>query len=465
MKKQLFTLICILFVLDLSAQVQFSDNQFYQLVYTNHPLSKQANLKPQMGDKSILKAKGGFDPKVYNQIDQKYYNSSQYYNLIHAGLKVPTWYGIEVKTGFESYRGDYLNPQDKTPSGGLWYGGVAVNLGQGLLIDQRRTELFKARIYQQSTLSEQRMQLNELIYESGYAYWNWFSAFYSRQVLSEAFDLSVERFNAVKLSMELGDRSAIDTVEARIQVQNRESLLRNYEAELTNSINKISTFLWTDQNVPLELDSNTVPVNFDLGFSLDLEKGLLKIDIDSALNNHPYLQISNFKIKSLEVDARLKREMLKPQLNLQYNLLNEPINNNPINELSINNYKWGLNFEMPIFLRKERGDLALAELKIQDAEFNYQNNMAYVEYKIKSAAVDCKNALTQVEIYQRTVDDSERLLDAEKQMFDNGESSLFLINAREIAFIQARLKLIEGIAKSQQTWIALRFAMASLVGN
>ena len=277
--------------------------------------------------------------------------------------------------------------------------------------------------------------------------------------------LSVERFNAVKLSMELGDRSAIDTVEARIQVQNRESLLRNYEAELTNSINKISTFLWTDQNVPLELDSNTVPVNFDLGFSLDLEKGLLKIDIDSALNNHPYLQISNFKIKSLEVDARLKREMLKPQLNLQYNLLNEPINNNPINELSINNYKWGLNFEMPIFLRKERGDLALAELKIQDAEFNYQNNMAYVEYKIKSAAVDCKNALTQVEIYQRTVDDSERLLDAEKQMFDNGESSLFLINAREIAFIQARLKLIEGIAKSQQMWIALRFAMASLVGN
>jgi outer membrane protein TolC len=434
-------------------------------VYSNHPLSKQANLKPQMGDKSILKAKGGFDPKVYNQIDQKYYNSSQYYNLIHAGLKVPTWYGIEVKTGFESYRGDYLNPQDKTPNGGLWYGGVAVNLGQGLLIDQRRTELFKARIYQQSTLSEQRMQLNELIYESGYAYWNWFSAFYSRQVLSEAFDLSVERFNAVKLSMELGDRSAIDTVEARIQVQNRESLFRNYEAELTNSINKISTFLWTDQNVPLELDSNTVPVNFDLGFSLDLEKGLLKIDIDSALNNHPYLQISNFKIKSLEVDARLKREMLKPQLNLQYNLLNEPINNNPINELSINNYKWGLNFEMPIFLRKERGDLALAELKIQDAEFNYQNNMAYVEFKIKSAAVDCKNALTQVEIYQRTVDDSERLLDAEKQMFDNGESSLFLINAREIAFIQARLKLIEGIAKSQQMWIALRFAMASLVGN
>jgi outer membrane protein TolC len=463
MKKQLYTLIFIVFTHELSAQVVFSDNQFYQLVSANHPLSKQANLKSQIGDKSILKAKGGFDPKVYNQIDQKYYNSSQYYNLIHAGLKVPTWYGIEVKTGFESYRGDYLNPQDKTPNGGLWYGGVAVNLGQGLMIDQRRSELFKAKIYQQSSLSEQKMQLNELIYESGYAYWNWFSAFYSKQVLLEAYDLSVDRFDAVKRSMELGDRSAIDTVEAIIQVQNRESLFRNYEAELTNSINKLSTFLWTEENVPLELDSRIVPLSFEVGYSLDLEKALLKIDIDSALNNHPYLQISNFKIKSLEIDARLKREMLKPQLNLQYNLLNEPINNNPLNSLSVNNYKWGLNFEMPIFLRKERGDLAIAELKVQDAEFTFQNNMAYIEFKIKSAAVDYKNALTQVEIYKRTVDDTKRLLDAEKQMFENGESSLFLINAREIAFIQAKLKLIEGIVKSQQTWIALRFAMANLV--
>jgi len=463
MKILIYILLSFTMTLTAWSQIEFSDKQFYEIVCNNHPLAKQANLKAIMGEKSILKAKGGFDPKIYNQIDQKYYNSSQYYNLIHAGLKIPTWYGIEVKTGFESYRGDYLNPQDKTPNGGLWYGGVAVSLGQGLMIDQRRSELFKSKIYQQSTLSEQKMQLNELLYESGYAYWNWFSAFYSKRVLLEAFDLSVQRFEAVKRSMELGDRSAIDTVEARIQVQNRESLLRNYQADLINSINNLATFLWTEENAPLELDSITVPLNFDLGFSLDLEKSILSADIDSALNNHPYVQISNFKIKSLEVDARLKREMLKPQLNLQYNLLNEPINNNPINSLSVNNYKWGLNFEMPIFLRKERGDFAIAELKVQDAEYTYQNNMAYVEFKIKSAAVDYKNALTQVEIYKRTVNDSERLLNAEKEMFDNGESSLFLINAREIAFIQAKLKLIEGIAKSQQSWIALRFAMANLV--
>jgi hypothetical protein len=47
-------------------------------------------------------------------------------------------------------------------------------------------------------------------------------------------------------------------------------------------------------------------------------------------------------------------------------------------------------------------------------------------------------------------------------MFDNGESSLFLINARETAYIQAKLKYIESIVKNQQAYLSLQFAMARL---
>jgi outer membrane protein TolC len=448
--------------LQLVAQTVFSDKQFYEIVLNNHPLAKQAGLKTQFGENSVLKAKGGFDPKIYNQIDQKYYNSSQYYSLINAGLKVPTWYGIEVKSGFETNRGDYLDPHDKTPNGGLWYGGVSVNLGQGMMIDQRRAELFKARIYQQSTIFEQKLQLNELIYESGYSYWNWFLSYHSSKVLEESFALATERFEAVKRTAELGDRPAIDTLEAEIQVQNRESLLRNYEADLQSTGYKLATFLWNENAAPLELENKTTPLDVD-SLIIGSEGIMNESEIDSAISNHPYLQITNYKIKSLEVEKRLKREQLKPQLNLQYNLINEPVNYNPLTALSVNNYKWGLTFEMPIFLRKERGDLALADLKIQDEQYNFENNQAYLQYKIKNAMVEYNNALVQVEIYRNTVEDTKRLLDAEKLMFETGESSLFLINARELAYIQSKLKLIEVIAKSQQALLSLRFALASLV--
>lgn len=461
MKRIIALVIVSLFLNYLHGQTTFSDQRFYELVVNNHPLAKQANLKPAYGKYSVLKAKGGFDPKLENEINQKYYNSSNYYSFLNAGLKIPTWYGIEVKSGFEMNDGTYLSPQYKTPAGGLWYGGVAVNLGEGLFIDQRRAELFKSKIYQNSTSFEQRLQLNELLYEAGYAYWNWVLAYHSMEIMQESYQLANERYEGIRRTAEVGDRPGIDSVEAIIQVQSRETLLRNYETDFKNNGYNLSTFLWSENLEPLELDSATVPVSMD---SVSLESNLLMAEstMDSLVVNHPYLKINDLKIQSLEVDNRLKREQLKPELALQYNFLNEPVNYNPFNDFSINNYKWGLTFEMPIFLRKERGEVALSNLKIQDEKYNLQNNKAYLEYKIRKAMADYSNGLIQISIYQKTVDDSGKLLEAEKQMFEAGESSLFLINQRELAFIQARLKLIESQVKLQQAKLSLSYAAAGL---
>lgn len=444
------------------SQTTFSDKQFFEIVLKNHPLAKQAQLQTQFGEKEILYAQGGFDPKIFTHTLQKNFNSTSYYNLIHSGLKIPTWYGLEFKGGFESNQGAFLNPEEKTPSSGLVYAGASVNLGKGLFIDQRRAELFKAKVYYQSTFFEQKLQLNELIYESGYAYWNWFLSYHSMVILDEAFQLANIRYDAVKRTAELEDRPEIDVVEAGLQVQNRESMLRNYEAEYKGSGFKISTFLWNEQQVPLDLDSLTTPVKIEI-----LEKDSVTLlsnqEIDTALANHPYIQVTNFKIKGLEIERKLKKEQLKPELTVNYNFLNQPIQNNPFANLSMNNYKWGLTFEMPILLRKERGDLAKTNLKLKEEQFNLENSKAYVEYKIRNAYVDYNNALVQVEIFQKTVVDTKRLLDAEKAMFESGESSLFLINARELAYIQAKLKWVESIAKSKQAYLSLKFNLAQLI--
>ena len=447
---------------ELWSQTTFSDKQFFEIVLKNHPLAKQAQLQKQFGEKAILYAQGGFDPKIFTHTLQKNFNSTSYYNLIHSGLKVPTWFGLEFKGGFESNQGAFLNPEEKTPSSGLVYAGATVNIGKGLFIDQRRAELFKAKVYYQSTFFEQKLQLNELIYESGYAYWNWFLSYHSMKILDEAFQLASVRFDALKRTAELGDRPEIDVIEAGLQVQNRESMLRNYEAEYKVSGFKISTFLWNEQQIPLDLDSLTTPVKIEI-LVKDSITLLSNQEIDTALTNHPYIQVTNFKIKGLEIEQKLKKEQLKPELAINYNFLNQPIQNNPFANSSINNYKWGLTFEMPILLRKERGDLAKTNLKLKEEQFNLENSRAYVEYKIRNALVEYNNALVQVEIFEKTVVDTKRLLDAEKAMFETGESSLFLINARELAYIQAKLKWVESIAKSKQTYLSLKFNLAQLI--
>jgi outer membrane protein TolC len=443
-------------------QEVLSEKEYYQFILLNHPLVKQAGIKPQMGESQLLKAKGGFDPKLFTQYDTKNYKGESYYQKLNAGLSIPTWYGIQIKSGFESNSGPFLSSEDKTPAGGLWYGGISVNLAQGMIIDQRRAELFKARIYQESTLQEQRLLLNELVYESGYAYWDWFLAHYSKAVLQNSYELALVRLQGVKISAELGDRPIIDTVEARIQVQSRQSLLNYYQTDLLNAKVKLETFLWTELQEPLEVDETTLPLALD---SVDFEifPLLSEIEVDSLAENHPYLNMNNLKIKSLEIDQRLKREQLKPTLNLSYNFINEPINYNPITNLSPNNNKIGVQFEMPLLFRKERGDLELAKLKVQDEQLSYVSNKVYLKAKIKKAQNDVLNAQNQLDIYRQTVLDSRQLFEAEKTMFEQGESSLFLVNAREMTFIQANLKYLEVLSKYQQALLTLRFSIANLI--
>jgi outer membrane protein TolC len=461
--KQSILAISFLFSLSFSwSQTVLTEKEYYEIILLNHPIVQQAGIKPKMGERQLLKAKGGFDPKLFSEFDRKNYNSVTNYQKMNAGLSIPTWYGIQVKSGVESNSGPYLSPESKTPAGGLWYGGISVSLGQGMMIDQRRAELFKSRIYQESTRLEQRLLLNELVYESGSAYWDWFLAHYSKAVLQNSYELALVRLQGVKKTAELGDRPIIDTVEARIQVQYRQSLLNNYQTDLLNAKVKLETFLWTELQEPLELDDTTLPLELD-SVSIAIFTKLSEMEIDSLAGNHPYLNMNNLKIKSLEIDQKLKKEQLKPNLNLSYNFINEPINYNPITNLSPNNNKIGVQLEMPILFRKERGEFELAKLKVQDERLTLLNNQAYIKAKIKQAQNDAINAQNQLDIYRQTVLDSRQLFEAERSMFEQGESSLFLVNARELAFIQAKLKYLEVLTKCQKAVLSYEFSLARLI--
>ena len=68
-----------------------------------------------------------------------------------------------------------------------------------------------------------------------------------------------------------------------------------------------------------------------------------------------------FKIEGLKVEKRLKANKLLPQIDLQYNFLTETPE--VVRSFSTADYKGGVMFRFPLFLRKERGDLKLAKLK------------------------------------------------------------------------------------------------------
>jgi outer membrane protein TolC len=445
----------------LQAQRVLNFENYMAMVAQNHPVAYQADLQIEKARANLLMARGNFDPVAWHQLTQKYFDSKQYYSLINSGLKVPTWFGIELGAGYEQNQGLFLNPENNTPADGLWLAGLSVPVGRGLLIDQRRAELRKARIYTESSIAQQQSILNQLLLDAGKSYWQWFEAYHKMQVYAEAITVAEERFNATKSGWQLGDRPAIDTLEAGIQVQDRNLAYQEAQLNYANSTALLSIYLWSEGVIPMEVDSQTTPPDLENApvIPADARYALL---IDSLFEQHPDLLQVQYAIDQLEVEKNLSQEMLKPLLNLKYNALSEPVNNNPLSEYSPNNYNWGLEFSFPLFIRKERGALRLANVQLNEAKLSLSNQVASTAFKARASLNEWQTTASQTELYTNTVRDYAGLLNGERSMFNAGESSLFMVNAREMGYINAQLKLIELTAKNRQAGLKTAWAFGIL---
>lgn len=436
-------------------------NDFLKIVREFHPLGKQANLRIEYGEQNLKANRGAFDPYLYGDVYQKYFDDKQYYDLINTGMKIPTWFGIELDAGFEQTDGDFLNPQRSTPTNGLIHAGISIPIGQDLFIDQRRADLRKAQVYQEITATEQQIMMNELFKQAITSYWEWVGASQKYEVYQEALQFAKVRFEAVRESALIGEAPTIDTVEAFIQYQNRSIALQDARLEYQNAQAKIEVFLWNQEGIPLELTPDIKPPSIeDFTSSIDTES--IKSRLDSLVQNHPKIMKNELYLEQLEIQRKLDLERLKPQLDLKYNALNEPVNGDLIEGYTINNYNWGLTFKMPIFLRKERGQLQKTNISIKEQTYAIEQMERNLNYNVTAAINTWETTQQQLGGYGDIVTSTDRLLQAEVQKFNAGESSLFLVNRRELKYINTQVKFIDLLIKSQKALMTIEYELGRL---
>lgn len=436
----------------------FGIDEFRSSFLKHHPLAYQAKLLQQAGDAQLMMARGGFDPKLDGAIHQKYLEGKEYYSYMGGKLKVPTWFGISLEAGYNLNDGSQLNPEAYTNDLGLWNAGVSISLGRGLLMDQRRADLLQARVIRMSNMLEQKLAINQLRLDAEKAYWNWSKQYSKFLIVQNSLRAAEERFDAVKDYAQLGDKPFVDTLKAKIQVQERQIKLQEITMELENSKAELNTYLWKDGFIPLELASNSVPEL--LPDSLAPAQMPRDAFFDSVVLNHPDYLIGTNKIDQAKIKYRLMRESLRPDLELKYNAL---ANNNLDNGLQydISNYAWGATFSYPIFVRKARGKTKLAQIKIQDAEYDMVNKQAQVGMKIRQTHTTWSMVNNQVSAQETANNNYQSLLDAENTLFNNGESSLFLVNQRDLNLLDAQLKLADLKYKNAVAKIKYEFATQS----
>jgi outer membrane protein TolC len=423
---------------DLSKSLSLTEYLSYVKAF--HPIVKQANLVINESEAKLLKERGAFDPKFEIERSQKNYKSIEYYDKLNASFKIPTWYGIEFKGNFEDNEGVYLNTEASVPDNGLYSVGVSFSVAQNLLINKRMAMLKQAKLYVNQAKADRLLLVNNILFEATKTYFNWLKAYNEKSVYNDFLDNADIRFKGIKKNYEVGENPAIDTLEARITVTTRKLDFEKARINYIKSSLELSNFLWLDDNTPIEIKENIIPDVRTINNIDDYYDSLLLNQESYNLDNHPKLQSLNFKYESLVVDKRLKQNSLLPKIDLQYNFLSQTPE--VINSFSTSAYKSGFNISIPLFLRKERGELNLAKIKLQNTTFEIQSAKVTLKNKIDGINQELESYNIQNQYTNSMVNDYETMLNAEERKFFLGESSLFLVNSRESKLIDAKLKAI-----------------------
>ncbi|HEY9116493.1 MAG TPA: TolC family protein [Roseivirga sp.] len=439
---------------------KFSLEDFVKVVLVNHPVVKQADLLPQNALEEIRLAKGAFDPKLTGNWDVKNYKDTEYYNVFNSTLKVPIWFPVDPKVSVDRNRGVYLNPERNIPSAEEYTqvtAGLSLPIGRGLLIDQRRASVLQAELFAEITDAERIKMINKVLLSASKAYWDWYYSYFQFLMVEQSLTISEEIYRLAKLDFEFGELAAVDTIQAAITFQNRST---DRQAALINFKRAglmLSNYLWGENEEPLEIQENVAPI-WDVEFELPTES--LDSLLSFAVENHPELQKFNLKIEQLGVDERLARENLKPRVDLNYNLINSPINySGDFTNIDLrNNYKFGMELEFPIFLRKERAKLKQTRIKIDQTTYESRFAQQEIVNEIEGAYFEMLNGQQMVSLLEQSVNNYQRLLEAELFNLNAGESDLFKINFQQDKLLEAQIKLIKQQVSIEKAKLELLWA-------
>jgi len=439
-------LVCI--VLLLSSIISYSQSgevlsfdEYIKIVKENHPVMYQANLLSDMAASTRRIARGGFDPKVEAGWNHKSFDDKNYYSVLSSAVKIPTWYGIDLKAGYDRNNGQFLNESDFIPSRGLWNAGISVPLGKGLVIDQRRAELQKADIYTSVTEQQQVLMINQLLYDAAITYLDWQTAQEQLEISKEGQDLAEIRLNGTRQSFINGDKPAIDTLESFISLQSRQLDYQKAIQNLTQATLALNNYMWIEGSVPLEIEDTTMPDPIDIS-ELSTETNAAVIVQPEWIASHPELLLYDYKLEDINIDQRLAKEEIKPDLRVNYNPLLAVADDGLFDQFNANDYKLGATFAYPILQRKQRGKIQLNELKIDNTKFDQTLKRQEIKVKLDTYINNINQTEDQYELLASATENYQQMLIAENRKFSIGESSIFLINSREIKYLETRYKLI-----------------------
>jgi outer membrane protein TolC len=419
--------------------------QFLRRVLAANPLAESALLEQAIAQAELQSALGGFDPMLRANYDFKEEASKEKFSKIDADVEVPlnALFGPKVKAGFVRGIGPSVSSESVTPLGGYLDVGLAVPLWQGVQTDRRRTALEKANLRPLLANAVQQLELNALVRSAALQYWSWTEAFEQLAIAQAVLDISVSRVNFIATRARRGEVAPLDSIEALQEVERRRGDAFRSQRAFEQAGIDLAVFLWAGTGADFrrglaksqELSEHpsampALPV---------VEQAQIAAERTNALTLRPEMQRIEYNRQNTTLDLNLARESQKPFIETKVDWL-YPVSGGA--GTSLDNFKIGANFSMPLLFRTANAQVDLLSIAIDRVELQRAQTGRLVQADVDNAVNALQRAQDRVRAAEREVYFATLMEEGERKRFTAGEATLLVVNLRERAAAEARTRLV-----------------------
>lgn len=422
-------------------------------VKAHDPRIRKAVEELRQAEGNTLTARGAFDPRLEGDVGLL---TGSYYDLrmADAELRQPTTlWGSEIYVGYRVGLG--LNDrfptyrENQTLSGGEIRAGVAIPIYRNGLIDAERAERTRALELQEAARNGlSSAELNLELAAAG-AYWNWVSAGQKLEVTRELLELAEQRDGQLRRRLAAGSIAEFDVTDNERILLERRALLVSATRAFEKAAFNLSLFLRDDSGRSIVPANERLPYELVLHEPTELREQQV---MDRVLTCHPDLGEARAQLRAAEVDVRLTRNQLAPEIDglFEYSRdLGQLTGAEQDFTLPGNVFKAGLQLSMPLIFREERGKASAARAKASASRAEVQFIEDTLRARVRDAASAVRAAEERVELTEDVVETADELAEGERRRFDVGSSNLIFVNLREQQAALAKVQLIDAIAVAE----------------
>ena len=433
-------------------------------VALHHPMLVAATERLRRARGAEQEARGAFDLTLNvrgTAIPRGFYD----YGYVDATVEQPTpLWGTELFAGWRLGRGNVppYYGELRTLGGGELRAGVRVPVWRGGPIDPRRAGIGRAERTTDAAEAEVTQERLALEIAAAETYWRWVAAGQAYQVGRELVELAEVRDAQLAAMVERGAIAPIERAENLRALLGRLEELVADRRGLEQAAIQVSLYL-RDEAGQRQLPASVhLPRNMPPPPPGPIES--LQEGVERALAFRPEMRRFEALVEAAEVDVALARNNVAPRFDLEIAAAKDVGNGTDpalARTLEPAELRGGLMFSLPVQLRVERGQRTQAEARLAEARAQALWQRDRVVTQVEDLWSALETARERADLALRAARVAAAVAAGERDRFEAGATSLFIVNLREQAAGEAERRAIRTLAELQVALTAWNLATST----